>query len=41
MWVLAENTRAHAFYRSIGFEPDGTTTTIAHWENAIDIRMLR
>lgn len=39
--VLTANLAAQAFYRRLGFELDGSTSTVPYWENAPDSRMVR
>lgn len=41
LWVAKENPRALAFYRKHGFEPDGSTETVAHWGGLTTVRMVR
>lgn len=40
VWVVTGNVRAQAFYRALGFDPDGATATIDDW-GVDEIRMVR
>jgi ribosomal protein S18 acetylase RimI-like enzyme len=40
LWVVAQNTRAQAFYRRLGFEPDGAESVFEAWDVA-ELRMTR
>lgn len=42
VWVLQGNERAIAFYRKLGFEPDGATEQLSErWDGLHEIRMVR
>ena len=41
VWVVTANTPAQAFYRSLGFELDGATSTIDMWDGVAECRMTR
>ncbi len=41
VWVAINNPRARAFYARNGFEPDGASKVIEHWDNVHDIRLVR
>ncbi|WP_209067021.1 GNAT family N-acetyltransferase [Arthrobacter pigmenti] len=42
VWVLDGNERAIAFYRKLGFEPDGAKEQLSErWNGLNDIRMVR
>lgn len=42
VWVLEGNERAIAFYRKLGFEPDGTAEQLSErWNGLNEIRMVR
>ncbi|WP_162150483.1 GNAT family N-acetyltransferase [Arthrobacter sp. H5] len=42
VWVLETNPRAVAFYRKLGFEPDGAREPLSErWNNCAEIRMVR
>lgn len=42
LWVLEDNPRAVAFYRKLGFEPDGAREQLSeNWNNLTEIRMVR
>lgn len=42
VWVLEGNDRAVAFYRKLGFEPDGTSEQLSErWNGLREIRMVR
>ncbi|WP_074260561.1 GNAT family N-acetyltransferase [Agromyces cerinus] len=40
LWALADNPRAHAFYRRNGFEPDGTSKVDDFWQ-VLEVRLVR
>jgi ribosomal protein S18 acetylase RimI-like enzyme len=40
LWVVEGNVRAQAFYRALGFEPDGATQDVEDW-GVNEIRMVR
>ena len=40
LWVLADNPRAHAFYRRNGFEPDGVSK-VDEWWHVHEVRFVR
>ena len=42
LWVLEDNPRAQAFYRKLGFSPDGRREPLTGlWEGLHEIRMVR
>lgn len=41
LWVLSDNHRAQAFYRKLGFGPDGTERPITIGERTVAERRLR
>ncbi|MHA7275418.1 GNAT family N-acetyltransferase [Arthrobacter sp. Hz1] len=42
VWVLETNARATAFYRKLGFEPDGARERLSTgWNDQTEIRMVR
>ena len=41
VWVLADNARARAFYRRIGFIEDGTEVTLHRLDGLRELRMVR
>lgn len=42
VWVLESNARAIAFYRKLGFTPDGTAEPLsAQWNHQREMRMVR
>lgn len=41
LWVARDNPRARRFYSRHGFVADGAEKTIAHWDDILDIRMVR
>lgn len=42
VWVLESNARAIAFYRKLGFTPDGTAEPLsAQWNHQRELRMVR
>lgn len=41
LWVMEANTRAIAFYRKYGFEPDGVVEYVANMVDLPKIRMVR
>lgn len=42
VWVLESNARAVAFYRKLGFEPDGAREQLSpRWNHQAEIRMVR
>lgn len=42
VWVLEANARAVAFYRKLGFEPDGVREQLSpRWNNQAEVRMVR
>ena len=41
LWVARDNPRAQRFYARHGFVADGATKTIPHWDDIVDVRMVR
>lgn len=41
LWVVGKNLWAQAFYRSLGFQPDGASKIFEAWEGIEEIRMVR
>ena len=40
LWALADNPRAHAFYRRNGFELDGVSKADEFWQ-VLEVRFIR
>ena len=41
LWVFQENQRAAAFYRKLGFSPDGAERPVAPDSDILEVRFLR